>query len=318
MFKGMEYVYEVNKERSFSKAAQNLYISQPSLSATIKKIEERVGFPLFDRSTNPIQLTPCGQEYVKCIEKILDIQNGFENFLSNMNELRTGNIAIGGSNLFASYILPPIITDFREKFPLVSIHMVEANTALLEQQLFSGALDLVIDNYEFNENIYSRHKYCNENLLLAVPKKFEVNSKTINYQLTAHDIMNNTHLDSSTPSVPLELFKDEPFLFLRSGNDTRKRAEKICQHHNFSPNVILKLDQLVTSYNLTCYGMGISFLSDTLIRYTKPDPNVIYYKLNENSICRNVYFYTKKGKYFTRAMEEFLKMAIPEINEDIT
>jgi hypothetical protein len=64
--------------------------------------------------------------------------------------------------------------------------------------------------------------------------------------------------------------------------------------------------------------MGISFLSDTLIRYTKPDPNVIYYKLNEDSICRNVYFYTKKGKYFTRAMEEFLKMAIPEINEDIT
>lgn len=87
-----------------------------------------------------------------------------------MNELRTGNIAIGGSNLFASYILPPIITDFREKFPLVSIHMVEANTALLEQQLFSGSLDLVIDNYEFNENIYSRHKYCNENLLLAVPR----------------------------------------------------------------------------------------------------------------------------------------------------
>lgn len=311
MFKGMEYVFEVNKEKSFSKAAQNLYISQPSLSATIKKIEERVGFPLFDRSTNPIQLTPCGKEYVKCAEKIIDIQNGFENFLSNMNELRTGNIAIGGSNLFASYILPPIITDFREKFPLVSIHMVEANTALLEQQLFSGALDLVIDNYEFNENIYSKHKYCQEHLLLAVPKKFEVNDLVRSYQLTANDIINKKHLDPITPNAPLQLFKDEPFLFLRSGNDTRKRAEAICQSYNFLPNVILKLDQLVTSYNLTCYGMGISFLSDTLIQHTKPDSNVIYYKLSEDNTSRNVYFYTKKGKYLTRAMEEFLKMAIP-------
>lgn len=314
MFKGMEYVYEVYKEKSFSKAAQNLYISQPSLSATIKKIEARIGFPLFDRSTTPIQLTHCGKEYVKCIEKIIDIRNGFENFLSDMDELRTGNIAIGGSNLFASYILPPIITDFREKFPQVSIHMVEANTALLEQQLFSGALDLVIDNYEFNENIYSKHKYCNEHLLLAVPKKFEVNKLVRDYQLTSHDIIRGKHLDPVTPSVSLELFKDEPFLFLRSGNDTRKRAEKICQQNNFTPNMILKLDQLVTSYNLTCYGMGISFLSDTLIQYTKSDSNVVYYKLSDDNTSRNVYFYTKKGKYLTRAMEEFLKMAIPVQN----
>jgi DNA-binding transcriptional LysR family regulator len=71
MFKGMEYVYEVNKEKSFSKAARNLYISQPSLSATIKKIEEHIGSPIFDRSTTPIQLTSCGKEYMKCIEKIM-------------------------------------------------------------------------------------------------------------------------------------------------------------------------------------------------------------------------------------------------------
>ena len=74
MFQGMQYVYEVYKERSFSKAAQNLYISQPSLSATVKKIETRIGAPIFDRSTSPVRLTECGQEYIKCIEKILDIQ----------------------------------------------------------------------------------------------------------------------------------------------------------------------------------------------------------------------------------------------------
>jgi DNA-binding transcriptional LysR family regulator len=310
MFKGMEYVYEVYKEKSFSKAAQNLYISQPSLSATIKKIEDRIGFPLFDRSTTPIQLTDCGKEYIKCIEKMMDIENNFNNYLSNLDELRTGNISIGGSNLFASYILPPIITDFQEKFPKVSIHIVEANTALLEQQLFSGNLDLIIDNYEFNKNIYSRHLFCNEHLILAVPKKFEVNELAKAYQLTIDDIINKKYLNLDIPAVPLELFKDEPFLFLRSGNDTRNRAEKLCQQHGVTPNIVLKLDQLVTSYNLTCYGMGISFLSDTLIQHTKPDFNVIYYKLDENYSSRNVYFYTKQGKYYTRAMEEFLKIAV--------
>ncbi len=53
MFEGKEYVYEVYKEKSFSKAAKNLYISQPSLSATIKRIENRIGFPIFDRSITP-------------------------------------------------------------------------------------------------------------------------------------------------------------------------------------------------------------------------------------------------------------------------
>ena len=67
MFNSMNYVYEVYKERSFSKAAANLYISQPSLSATVKKVEERIGSPIFDRSVSPIQLTECGQHYIKAV-----------------------------------------------------------------------------------------------------------------------------------------------------------------------------------------------------------------------------------------------------------
>ena len=65
MFTWKKYVYEVYKERSFTKAAQNLYISQPSLSARIKKIEEIIGEPLFDRSTTPLQLTEVGKVYIE-------------------------------------------------------------------------------------------------------------------------------------------------------------------------------------------------------------------------------------------------------------
>ena len=64
LYNGMEYIYTVYKERSFTKAAKKLFISQPSLSASVKHIEEKVGYPIFDRGTKPISLTECGRKYI--------------------------------------------------------------------------------------------------------------------------------------------------------------------------------------------------------------------------------------------------------------
>ena len=69
MFQGMEYVYEVYLEKSFSKAAEKLFISQPSLSANVKRVEHHIGYPIFDRSTKPLSLTECGVQYIKAVEK---------------------------------------------------------------------------------------------------------------------------------------------------------------------------------------------------------------------------------------------------------
>lgn len=308
MFSSMKYVYEVYKERSFSKAAQNLYISQPSLSATIKKAEDKIGAPIFDRSTNPIQLTEVGKQYIKSLEEIMDIQNSFDNYVNNLNELKTGQLSIGGSNFFTSFILPPLITEFTHKYPLVKIHLLESDTASLKNMLLHGSLDLVIDNYDFYDPAYTTQFFAHETLILAVPKRLDSNTAAEKYQLTYKDIINKKHLKEKTPTVPLKFFENDPFIFLRTGNDTRRRAEKICEDHKLSPKVILKLDQQITSYNVACYGMGIAFVSDTLIHKTKPDPNIIYYKLDDPYAKRNIYFYYKQSKYVTRAMEEFLKI----------
>ncbi len=310
MFQGKEYIYEVYKERSFSKAANNLFISQPSLSAMVRKIENKIGTPIFDRSVNPIQLTECGKEYIKSVEKILDIEIAFESYLGSTNELKTGSLTIGGSNLFASFILPPLISAFTRQYPLVKVNLVEANTALLEEQLFKGMLDLVIDNYAFNENVYVKHTFCPDCLLLAVPKKFVTDGIPDDVRLTTEDIMKDKHRATSGQSVTLDRFQERPFLFLRPGNDTRKRAEKICENQGYHPHIILELDQQATAYNLVCYGMGITFVSDILIKKVKPDSNIVFFKLNDEEVKRNVYFYYKSGKYVTRAMEEFLRIAL--------
>ena len=96
MFQGMEYVYEVYLEKSFSKAAEKLFISQPSLSANVKRVEHHIGYPIFDRSTKPLSLTECGVQYIKAVEKIKSIQNEFEGFVNDWGDLKKGALTLGG------------------------------------------------------------------------------------------------------------------------------------------------------------------------------------------------------------------------------
>lgn len=309
MFQGMEYVYEVYKEKSFSKAAKNLFISQPSLSATVKRVESRIGYPIFNRNTTPLTLTECGERYIQSVEEILAIENSFANFVNDLGGLKTGHLTLGGSSLFSSCVLPQLIGEFTKRFPQVKITLIEESTAQLYELLLSGVLDLAIDNYPFNETVFGRRLFQEEHLLLAVPRSFAVNQRFVSYQVTVEQIRQGLFLDEKIAPVPLGQFKNESFILLKQENDTRRRSTKLCQAHGFSPKVVLELDQQMTSYNITCTGMGISFISDTLIRHVPPHPDVVYYKLPGEDTCRNLYFYWKNGKYISRAMEEFLQMA---------
>lgn len=308
----MNYVMEVYKEQSFSKAAQNLYISQPALSAAIKKIEKKIGAPLFDRSTSPIRLTECGKEYIRTTEKILDLEDEFAYHVGRLHELKAGHLALGGTYFFASFIFPSFIEQFRHKYPHVNLNFYEGSTPELEQKLFNGELDIVIDNYALDPQIYQRKKCFQENLLLAVPASFASNQRAASYQLSFNDVENNLHRNSRFPGVPLKKFKEDPFVVLRAHNDTRERFDAICQRAEFQPDYILKLDQVMTTYHLTQFGMGISVVSDTLIKHLHVDPSVIYYKIDAPEAQRDVYLYYKKHAYLTRAMQEFIRIAAPE------
>ncbi len=309
MFQGMHYVYEVYREMSFSKAAKNLFISQPSLSAAVKKAETQIGFPVFDRSTNPIRLTELGEEYIRSVENIMDVEKRFCNYVDDIRGLKSGAIAIGGTNLFASYVLPPLLSRFTEQYPLIHVNLVEATTAELEERLFAGFLDLLIDNQSVDASIYEKTFFCEEHLLLAVPSHFPSNERLKGYALSLSDVKNGRHLEASVPPVPLESFREDAFLLLKSGNDTRSRAEKLCRDcGHFTPRIKLEPEQQITAYNLSRYGMGISFNGDILIRHMPDDHRLIYYKLPYPDAVRNVNFYYKRNRYMTRVVVEFLKL----------
>lgn len=313
MFVWKKYVYEVYKERSFTKAAQNLYISQPSLSARIKKIEEIIGEPLFDRSTTPLQLTEVGKVYIEAAEEITQIEHRVENYINDLAGLKTGNLAVGASTLFAAYVVPSLITQFNQKFPDVHIQLIEGNTAELEEMLGSNALDFVIDNYHYDSILYNKELYCEENILLAVPKHFAVNEELGMYQLSYKNIKNKNYLNQKYPAVPLGRFADLPFIMLTQGNDTRTRGDRLCRNVGFKPNIVLEFNQQSTAYMASSTQLGATFISDILVSQLPTFENLVYYKLDGEEAKRKVFFYYKTHKYKTRVMEEFVRMMHEQI-----
>ena len=306
MFKYKNYVYEVYRERSISKAAANLYISQPSLSATIKKIEEKLGMPIFDRSTSPLRLTEFGSIYIKAIEDVYEIEKGVENFISDINMLRFGELSIGASNVFAAYTLPPIISDFKKKYPDVKVNLTEGNTEMLEALLSLNKVDMVIDNNRYDTGIYDKALYSKEKILLAVPKIFAECQKVSEFALDEECIRSKKYREDSYPSVPLSAFSSVPFIMLAPNNDTRIRSDKMCREAGFHPNIVLEVNQQATAYMIATTKMGATFISDTVIDKMPSYENLSYYKIDSTYADRIVYFYFKKHKYKTRVMQEFM------------
>lgn len=310
MFDGKEYVYAVYEEKSFSKAAQKLYITQPALSTAIKKVEKKIGSPIFDRSTSPIGLTPGGEVYIEAIEKLFALEQNTLNQLNNLNGLLAGKLAIGGTIFFTSFILPAQLAKFAQKYPQIKIELVEGTTTQLTEKLISEEVDLIIDNSEMDDKNYEKFYYGTERIILAVPREFEINEELSQYRLTREEIAAHRHSSDEVPALPLNLLKNTPFIFVKEENSIYKRGVKMCGRQNFTPNIILKPDQVVTAFNMAGKGVGATFLPDGLVENVPYDAPLCYYKMDEDLSVRRVYFYKKRNKYLTKAMEEFIRVAV--------
>ena len=310
MFDGKEYVYAVYEEKSFSKAAQKLYITQPALSTAIKKVEKKIGTPIFDRSTSPIGLTPGGEVYIDAIEKLFALEQNTLNQLNNLNGLLAGKLSVGGTIFFTSFVLPGVLSEFSHRYPQIKIDLQEGTTTQLTDKLVAEELDLLIDNSELDDKNYEKYYYSTERIILAVPKSFPINEELTQYQLTAEDIRAGRHSQAEFPVLPLPLLKSTPFIFVKEENSIYKRSMKMCSRQNYSPNIIMKPDQVVSAFNMAGRGVGATFIPDGLIVNLPYEVPLCFYKMNEELAVRYVYLYKKRNKYLTKAMEEFIRVAV--------
>lgn len=303
-----DYIYEVYKERSFSVAAKNLYITQPALSASVKKVEKQLGITIFDRTTSPIVLTEEGKVYIETIEKIMHIEGEMKNKFSDMSELKTGTIKISGENFVSSFIIPKIISEFKRRYPGINVELTESNSPDLRQLLTSDIIDLLIA-HDFDKNLYEAVPLFDETLLLAVPESFKENKKLKNHAFTREDIINNKHLKTERQKIDLKHFENTPFIMLKKGNDTRRRANMLFAEAGIEPkNVVINLDQLITSYNMACFGLGVAIVNDMLIK-SSMQSGCVYYKISGRSAHRMMAIGYKKNRYCSKVMSAFIETA---------
>lgn len=307
LFSRKELIYTVYREKSISKAAQKLFIAQPSLSLMVKKIEDQVGVPLFDRTTKPIRLTEAGQEYITAVEQIRHVEASFENYIQAAKDLQAGSLGIGSNQLLSSLVLPKYIARFAQRYPGIKLRLLDANSTTLANAITAGELDIIIDNHILPDELFEKKHLVTEHLLLAVPAEFSENEAARPYQLTYYDILNQKHLDAGLSPVPLHIFTDVPFILMNRDNDTRKQTTSLFQSADFNPKVIMELDRLMTLYSYIEQGLGASIVSDTLVRNIRSGGNILFYPLPAKNARREIFVSYKRNKYYSRAMAVFIE-----------
>ena len=312
MFHNMEYIYCIYKERSFSRAAERLHISQPSLSAMVRKIEAQVGAPIFDRKTRPVSLTPFGTEFVQGIEQIFEIEEHLHHLVYELHNLERGSVAVGGSNLNISYTVPQKLVQFKQAYPKVDLRIVEKDTLTCKQMLDSGELDLMVTNRPMSAEEYHRIVCYREELVLAVPQSFPLNLGLEDKRLTPEE------LDGQVSSVPLQrrifpqLLDRVPLILLHRGNYLRLCSDILFQDHQVEPNIMLEVDKSSIAYNFARLGLGATIISSVLVESSHRDSGLYFYRLHGAQTSREAFICYRKGRYVSMAMRRLIDMLAEE------
>lgn len=289
-----EYIYAVYQEKSFSKAAKKLYVSQPWLSAIIKKAEQELGLPLFDRSTNPISLTEAGQYYIGKIEEITAIEEEMRHRFKQMKNAGRTKLHIGSSMFFCTYVLPGLIKEFQLLHPQVMLTLTEGGSKTLLEKLLNGRLDFILEAERPANNRVHSIPWASEEIVLAVPAHNPVNERLGEYRYSFEEFLNRAQ--AGKRPVPLETFAQESFLLLKEGNDIHQRSLRLCENAGFSPKIALYLAQMMTAYYLVLEGQGITFLRSTIPTHVAPTDRVVFYQLGDPLAVRSVYLsYAKQN-----------------------
>lgn len=163
-----EYVTVLAKYGNITKAAEALYVSQPTLSIFIKRLEERMGIKLFQYIGKKMILTPAGELYVKRAKELLIIQNQFLGELTDLVAGYTGKIRVGIHLRRTRFFIPKLLVEFEKKYPNIEVIFIETKSEKMETMLLDGELDIIFTNKVSavdKLNVISVYK---DKLLLAV------------------------------------------------------------------------------------------------------------------------------------------------------
>ncbi|MBC5997168.1 LysR family transcriptional regulator [Romboutsia ilealis] len=254
--KELLYVKTIAEEKSISKAAKKLYISQPSLSQAIQRIESSLGTVLFKRTSSGLLLTFAGEKYCKMAGQVLKMYEDFKLEVSDINDMRTGKINLGITTHLSVYVLPLVIPKFKEICPFIDIYVIEKNSTELEKSLLSGEIDFAIMHEpKSKKNVAIDYEsLVNDPFLLAMSK---------DHPLAKHGkkVSNQEY-----PYIDLELFRNSDFVMLNKEQRIRHISDNILSLANIHPNIVLTVKNFEAAKRLASQGLGITFIP---LQYSK-------------------------------------------------
>jgi DNA-binding transcriptional LysR family regulator len=296
------YVKTIADERSISKAAKKLFLTQPSLSSCLQKIEADLGIKLFKRTNTGLLLTFAGERYYQIATDIMKIYSDFEIEVSDINNLKKGRITVGITVYLATYMLPVVLPKFKEICPHIEVHIVERNSTELDKALSSGEIDFAIMHtlpfYERSSNPNIDVKPLFKDPILLVTKK--------DHPLSHYAEISK---DLEYPKIDLTLFASEPFIMLNKEQKIRHVSDLILHKANINPIIALTTKSYETARRLACEGIGVTFVP---LQYLKIFPGTYhpaYYYIDEKyspywTMCVAV----QKNAYVSKAAQLFIQM----------
>ena len=276
--KQLEAFVKIANNRSFTLAAKELFITQPTVSAYINNLEEELGVRLFDRTTKEVQLSDEGDRIYLYAKEILELADKIQNSFSMDEDNKVRQVVISTSSIPGQFLVPEILSAFKKKFPDVDFRVRETDSAGVVEDITNHMADIGLAGTEISTNKCNFIPFYDDELILVT----ENSEKYRKIKETA------TNLD---------WIRNEDFIMRESGSGTRREAVKLLESHGISQNelkISATFGKTVTVVNSVINGLGIAMMSRLAVTGEIERGELLEFKLSKDGGYRKLYMVTEK------------------------
>ena len=298
-FREMLYITAVADCRSVTAAAKRLYISQPSLSYIISKVEQDVGVKLFERRTYPLTLTYAGEKYVDTARKILLLNDNLRKELADIGMGEKGKISLGMPLERAGYMLSKVVGDFKERYPGVELRLQESKVDNLVEMLLRDEIDFFVAPKD-RDNLpagLKTEKIYREELLLVTPPG-----------MVTEEMM----VPGMEGMVDMGRLSQIPYILLKKGHANRKKTENILKSHGIVPNTAMEVSSCISAVQLAASGLGAAIVPLRALEVLGGKEKFCCYTYSREPDGWDVNVFYKEDVYLDRA-ERYLIERMKEV-----
>ncbi len=263
--KDMSYLVAVADLRSFVKAAEQCFISQPTLSTQIKKMEQSLGVKIFERTNKKVLPTETGEQIIASARQILEQVEHIKELADMAQDPLAGNFRLGAFPTLATYIFPDLVPIIKEQLPKVRLILIEEKTDQLIQQLNQGHIDAALLALPVHEDFLQSELLFSDQFKLAVsPDNPLAKKKTIKQS---------------------DLYQKQ-LLLLDEGHCLRGHALQLCQLNGAEERQDVRATSLETLRQMVRAGTGITFIPEIAIH--EPDTGICYLPFSDPVPSRSI------------------------------